>query len=59
MKWFTDNQNVVRTVQVESIKPHLQKGAMSILQYAYSTVLNCGWNRYLGPRTNLQIMLVA
>ena len=32
VKWFTDNQNVVRIVQVGSMKPHLQEGAMSIFQ---------------------------
>ena len=32
VKWFTDNQNVVRIVQVGSRKPHLQDGAMCIFQ---------------------------
>ena len=32
VKWFTDNQNIVRIVQVGSMKPHLQEGAMSIFQ---------------------------
>ena len=66
VKWFTDNQNVVRIVQVGSMKPHLQEGAMPChampclySRYAYSTVLNYRWNGYLEPRTNLQIMLVA
>ena len=59
VKWFTDNQNVC-IVQVGSMKPHLQEGAMPCLQYskyACSTVLNYRWNGYLRPRTNLQIML--
>ena len=32
VKWFTDNQNVVRIVQVGSKKEHLQEGAMCIFQ---------------------------
>ena len=32
VKWFSDNQNVVRIVQVGSKKPHLQEGAMCIFQ---------------------------
>ena len=32
VKWFTDNQNVVRIVQNGSKKPHLQEGAMAIFQ---------------------------
>ena len=30
--WFTDNQNVVRIMQVESAKPHLQSEAVSVFR---------------------------
>ena len=36
IKWYTDNQNVVRIVQCGSRKPHLQDGAMSIYQLCMS-----------------------
>ena len=39
MKWFTDNQNVVRIMQVGSKTPHLQEGAISISKFAYSIPL--------------------
>ena len=32
VKWFTDNQNVVRIVQLGSRRQHLQDGAMSIFE---------------------------
>ena len=38
VKWFTDNQNVVRIVQVGSKKPHLQEGAMAIFQTCQYTL---------------------
>ena len=37
VKWSSDNQAVVRIVQVGSGKPHLQEGALSILSYVFST----------------------
>jgi len=36
VKWFSDNQNVVRIVQKGSRKPHLQDGAMSIFELCFS-----------------------
>ena len=36
IKWYTDNQNVVRIIQCGSRKPHLQDGAMSIYQLCIS-----------------------
>ena len=36
VKWFSDNQNVVRIVQRGSRKPHLQDGAMSIFELCFS-----------------------
>ena len=38
LKWFTDNQNVVRIVQAGSRKPHLQEGAMSNLHAIHHQV---------------------
>ena len=35
VKWFSDNQSVVRTVQVGSGKPHLQEGALSIFELCF------------------------
>ena len=32
VKWFSDNQNVVRILQVGSRKPHLQEQAMKVFQ---------------------------
>ena len=45
VKWFTDNQNVVRIVQAGSKKPHLQEGAMCIFQTCmqYSIRLDMEW----------------
>ena len=34
VRWFTDNQNVVRIVQYGSKKPDLQAEAMQFSQYA-------------------------
>ena len=47
VKWYTDNQNVVRIVQVGSKKPHLQEGAMSILQIClqYCIKLRMEWTK--------------
>ena len=33
--WFSDNQAVVRIVQVGSGKPHLQEGALSIFELCF------------------------
>jgi hypothetical protein len=38
VKWFSDNQAVVRIVQVGSGKPHLQEGALSIFDVCFK---NC------------------
>ena len=35
VKWFTDNQNVVRIVQAGSRQPHLQDGAMIIFELCW------------------------
>ena len=35
VKWFSDNQAVVRMVQVGSGKPHLQEGALSIFELCF------------------------
>ena len=32
VRWFTDNQNVVRILQVGSCKPHLQVGALKVFK---------------------------
>ena len=45
VKWFSDNQNVVRIVQVGSMKPHLQEGALCIFQTCmqYNIKLDMEW----------------
>ena len=45
IKWFTDNQNVVRIVKVGSKKTHLQDGAMCIFQTCmrYGIKLEMEW----------------
>ena len=45
MKWFSDNQAVVRIVQVGSGKPHLQEGALSIFElcFQHGTKLEMEW----------------
>ena len=45
IKWFTDNQNVVRIVRVGSRRPHLQDGAMSIFEVClqYGVKLEMEW----------------
>ena len=35
VKWFSDNQNIVRIVQAGSRQPHLQDGAMSIFEICW------------------------
>lgn len=39
VKWFSDNQNVVRIVQYGSKRPHLQYGAISIFELVFNTPL--------------------
>ena len=45
VKWFTDNQNVVRIVQSGSRRQHLQDGAMSIFEVclAHNIRLDVAW----------------
>ena len=45
LKWFTDNQNVVRIVQVGSAKPHLQDGPMTVFEtcFQYGISLQMEW----------------
>ena len=57
--WFTVNQNVVRIVQVEKYEAPSSERCHVYTPICLQHLLNCRWNRYLGPRTNLQIMLVA
>ena len=40
VKWFSDNQNVVRIVQHGSRKQHLQDGAMSIFETCFQHSIN-------------------
>ena len=35
VKWFSDNQNIVRIVQAGSRQPHLQDGALSIFDICW------------------------
>ena len=45
VRWFSDNQNVVRVIQVGSRKEHLQDGAMSIYEVCmrYGIKLEVDW----------------
>ena len=45
VKWYTDNQNVVRIVEAGSRKPHLQDGAISIFEecFQHGIKLEMAW----------------
>ena len=59
VKWFSDNQNVVRIVQAGSRQPHLQDGALSILIYAGNMASGWRWFGFLGALMIGQTILVA
>ena len=59
LRWFTDNQNVVRIIQVGSKKEELQLIAIKILSSV--SIMALSWNQsgFLGSLTRLQTISVA
>ena len=49
VKWFTDNQNVARIIDIGSPKLHLQKKPGAFFIFVFLTVFQSSPNGYLGP----------
>ena len=59
VKWFSDNQNVIRIVQAGSRQPHLQHGAMSIFEICWKHGIGWRWLGFLEASMIEQTILVA